>query len=543
VRTSTKLLLSFAVVTALCIGAGAIAIRANDRLVEEADVLFDHEFKKLSAAERSLTAMVLNGRDIRRGMLATDPAVRAKWVASASKWQNTLSVEVKTIVSLLDSADKASDGLQPRLDDYLASQRPAVEATAAGDRDRAFAALTAAKPMSSAMENVLTATIEESRQQMKARFEQARATAETARITLITTIVLAALLSAIIAFVVSRQITSSLGLAVQFLGTVARGDLTVAVNSVRKDEFGVMARSLDQAVASVRRALEEVREVASEVASASAQLSASSQDISSGAQEQASSLEETAASLEQITGTIKQNSENAQQAAQLAASARNVADKGRQVVSSAVTAMGEISQSSGRIVEIITTIDDIAFQTNLLALNAAVEAARAGQQGRGFAVVATEVRNLAQRSATSAKEIKSLIQESVKRIESGTELVNQSGTSLEEIVGGVKRVTDIVGEIAAASKEQSTGVEQVNKAVTQMDGVTQSNASQTEELSATASNLSSRATQLQELVGRFTLGTQRARPMIRRPVAAAPQSATPQPPPAPEPRDAGFVEI
>jgi ABC-type transporter Mla subunit MlaD len=207
--------------------------------------------------------------------------------------------------------------------------------------------------------------------------------------------------------------------------------------------------------------------------------------------------------IEEITGTVKQNAGNARQANQLAMGSRDTAERGGQVVTTAVAAMGEINQASKKIADIITTIDAIAFQTNLLALNAAVEAARAGEQGRGFAVVASEVRNLARRSASAAKEIKDLIQDSVGKIEAGSALVNQSGQTLGEIVESVKRVTDIIAEIAAASQEQSAGIDQVNRAVTQMDRVTQSNSAQAEQLTSTAQSLAAQAEELQALVARF----------------------------------------
>ncbi|AMV23503.1 Methyl-accepting chemotaxis protein II [Gemmata sp. SH-PL17] len=286
---------------------------------------------------------------------------------------------------------------------------------------------------------------------------------------------------------------------------VAAGDFTQEAPDLGTDQVGQMGAALNRAIVSVRAALEGVREVSEQLAHASSQLSAASDEISTGAQEQASGLEETASTLEEITATVRQNSDSAQQARQLASTSRDIAEKGGQVVGNAVDAMSAINQSSKKIADIITTIDEIAFQTNLLALNAAVEAARAGEQGRGFAVVASEVRNLAQRSATSAKEIKSLIEDSVKKVDAGTELVNQSGSALGEIVTSVKRVTDIITEIAAAGKEQSAGIEQVNKAVTQMDAVTQKNASQTEEMSATAQTLTDQAAQLRDLVARFKL--------------------------------------
>jgi methyl-accepting chemotaxis protein len=296
------------------------------------------------------------------------------------------------------------------------------------------------------------------------------------------------------------------------VNALAAGDFTHEVPDLGDDMVGQMARALNKAVLSIRDTLRQVREVSSLVSEASTLLTAASEEISTGAQQQASSLEETASTLEELTATVKHNSDSAQQARQLANGSKDVAEKGGQVVGGAVEAMEAINQSSKKIAEIITAIDEIAFQTNLLALNAAVEAARAGEQGRGFAVVAAEVRNLAQRSATAAREIKALIQDSVKKVETGTELVNRSGSTLQEIVASVKRVTDIVAEIAAASREQATGIEQVNKALAQMDTVTQRNASQTEELTATAQSLNDQASQLRELVSQFKLSTQEERP-------------------------------
>jgi methyl-accepting chemotaxis protein len=302
-----------------------------------------------------------------------------------------------------------------------------------------------------------------------------------------------------------RGITRPLGLAVDALKKVADKDLSVVLDVDSRDEIGQMADALNAALEKLRTTLTEVAEGAASASASSQELAAATTAIASGAQEQAASLEETSASLEEITATVRQSADNAKEASQLASGSKDSAEKGRSVVASAVTAMEEINAASAKISEIISTIDEIAFQTNLLAVNAAVEAARAGEQGRGFAVVASEVRSLAQRSAGAAKEIKGLIQDSLKKVEKGSELVNRSGETLQGIVSSVTRVTDIVGEIAAASEEQSTGVEQVNTAMTQMDQVTQSNAAQTEELSSTAQSLSDQATRLMELVATFKL--------------------------------------
>ncbi len=309
-----------------------------------------------------------------------------------------------------------------------------------------------------------------------------------------------------IVFFIVRGITRPLNQTVAALELLADGDLTAIVEVQTKDELGRMGNALNVALERLRSSLKEVAASAANSNSSSREMAAAAQQIASGAQEQAASLEETSASLEQITAAVRQSADNAAQASQLATGSRESAEQGQEVVASAIAAMAEINVASAKISDIISTINEIAFQTNLLAVNAAVEAARAGEEGRGFAVVATEVRSLAQRSAEAAKEIKNLIQDSLQKVEKGTELVNRSGATLQSIVGSVKRVTDIVGEMAAASAEQSTGVEQVNTAITQMDQVTQSNSAQTEELSSTAQAFAEQATRLTQLVGQFKLG-------------------------------------
>jgi methyl-accepting chemotaxis protein len=277
-----------------------------------------------------------------------------------------------------------------------------------------------------------------------------------------------------------------------------------------EDEIGRMAKALNQAIEGMRRALLDVNEASSGVTKAAGHLAGASERLAKGAHDQAASLEETAASLVEMTATVKQNADNSRQASSAAGEARDAAVSGGAVVTDAISAMGEINAASRKIADIVTAIDEIAFQTNLLALNAAVEAARAGEQGRGFAVVAAEVRKLAQRSATSAKEIKALIRDSLSKVDKGSELVNLSGKTLTEIVATTKRVNDIITEIASASVEQSVGLEQINRAVCQMDSVTQSYSGQTEELASTAGSLSTNAHHLQTLVARFNLDRRQA---------------------------------
>jgi len=285
--------------------------------------------------------------------------------------------------------------------------------------------------------------------------------------------------------------------------SLAEGDLSQNMVGEFQGEFGVLQEAIDTSVNNLRNMVGDIRESASAITSGAGEIAQGNQDLSQRTEEQASSLEETASSMEQLTGTVKQNADNANQANQLASGAREQAEKGGKVVGNAVSAMSEINSSSKKIADIISVIDEIAFQTNLLALNAAVEAARAGEQGRGFAVVAGEVRNLAQRSAAAAKEIKALINDSVEKVDEGSKLVDESGKTLEEIVTAVKKVSDIIAEIAAASQEQSTGIDQVNKAIIQMDEVTQQNAALVEEAAAASESMDEQSKGLSKLMEFF----------------------------------------
>ena len=287
--------------------------------------------------------------------------------------------------------------------------------------------------------------------------------------------------------------------------SLSEGDLTQEMIGEFEGQFAVLRDAINNTMFQLKDIVGSIRESGANITSASSEIAQGNADLSQRTEEQASSLEETASSMEQLTSTVKQNADNAMQANQLASGARDQAEKGGEVVGNAVSAMAEINTSSKKIADIIGVIDEIAFQTNLLALNAAVEAARAGEQGRGFAVVAAEVRNLAQRSAGAAKEIKGLIKESVEKVEDGTRLVDQSGSTLEEIVTSVKKVSDIISEIAAASAEQSSGIEQVNKAITQMDEVTQQNAALVEEAASASESLDEQAKALDELMTFFSV--------------------------------------
>ncbi len=331
--------------------------------------------------------------------------------------------------------------------------------------------------------------------------------------------VLAAVLSMLFAWMTAINITRPLKEAVTVAAAVAKGDLTQRIEVTSTDEVGQLLQALKGMNESLAGIVTEVRGTTDSISTASQEIAQGNADLSQRTEEQASSLEETASSMEELTSTVKQNAENAKQANQLATNASNIAVKGGQVVGDVVETMASISDSSRKIVDIISVIEGIAFQTNILALNAAVEAARAGEQGRGFAVVAGEVRNLAQRSAAAAKEIKTLIDDSVNKVDSGSKQVDQAGATMTEIVQAVRRVTDIMAEIAAASNEQSAGIEQVNQAITQMDEVTQQNAALVEEAAAAAEAMQEQAEVLMHAVSIFKLEGSRA---MSRAVAAKP---------------------
>jgi len=289
---------------------------------------------------------------------------------------------------------------------------------------------------------------------------------------------------------------------------IARGNLYTDISIERKDELGELFEALDLMQAKLTEVIQGIRNGANEVRNSSEQVGQGNIELSQRTQEQASSLEEIASSMEEMTGTVNQSADNADQASHLAQKTREEAENGRQIVGKAISAMNVIKESSAKISDIIGVIDEIAFQTNLLALNAAVEAARAGEHGRGFAVVASEVRNLAGRCTSAAKEIKELIHDSVDKVNDGTRLVNSSGEALEEIVLEVKKVSDIVAEIATASREQSAGINQVNKALLQLDEMTQQNASLVEEAAAASESMGQQAKDLSELVSYFKLEEQ-----------------------------------
>ena len=381
-----------------------------------------------------------------------------------------------------------------------------VKNALAGNRDAASRQIvTDCRPLLVA----LVAAVEKAKREIHGMSEREVASSlaqgQQQRLQMLVAIGVALLAAGGLAAVMTRKITRPIANAVGIAQTVASGDLTSRIDTQSSDETGQLFRALRSMQEGLVKVVGSVRNGSEAVANASAEIAQGNHDLSARTEQQASALEETAASMEELNSAVKQNAENARQANQLAMSASTVAVQGGEVVGQVVETMKGINEASRKIGDIISVIDGIAFQTNILALNAAVEAARAGEQGRGFAVVASEVRSLAGRSAEAAKEIKTLINDSVTRVEQGTALVDKAGATMTEVVGSIRRVTDIMGEISAASSEQSEGVAQMGEAIAQMDQTTQQNAALVEQMAASASSLKSQSDDLVDTVAVFKL--------------------------------------
>jgi len=530
-KTMTKLVMGFLPVLAMMLIVGGIGLWTASTASREMEQLASRDFPGVDLA-RQLDANMLDiARTYRDGILAQNEVGKEAEVRKIDQ----LELEQHRILDALEKTVTLPENrariiqLRPIFAEYGDLARAACRSYVK-DMDKLIAARDRARDTFNRARPIVIQIVKSNRESADRSSQEATSRAATSSRTIIALTIASLLASMFIAWVVGAAIGGPLAIAVDVLRRVASGDLTARLDIRRDDEVGQMAAALNESIGSMEETLSNVQQASVELSSAASELAASSDQISGGAQKQAASLEETAASLEEISSTVRQNADNAQHAAQLANGAREAAERGGHVVESAVAAMNEITTSSKHIADIITTIDEIAFQTNLLALNAAVEAARAGEQGRGFSVVAAEVRTLAQRTASAAKEIRNLIADSSAKVETGTRQVNESGQTLAEIVRSVKRVTDMVAEIAAASQEQNTGVDQVNTAVTQVDQVTQSNAAQTEELAATATALSEKSSELQQLVSAFTLSVGSAGSKQRHAVAATPRAA---PPPLP----------
>ncbi len=520
-KVGVRLGLGFGVVVLLLGAVAAVGYERIDGLSAITQRVGTKDFVKAELSHTVAFYSRANYSRLIEMLVAEDPAALVKFKDRVEANRKLVSEAEDKLEPLLYLPEGKANlaNIKEALAAYGSSYQEMIKLVDAGQKKEAqkhFYAST--EPAYLKLQSAVKKMIE---QQSKLATDGVKAAAEEARSAQIMVLGLSAaalLLGLVLAWLIARSITRPLSEAVGVAQRVAAGDLTSVVEVKTKDETGQLLQALKDMNESLKKIVGEVRSSSEAIGSGTKQIASGNADLSQRTEEQASSLEETASSMEELTSTVKQNAENARQANQLAIGASAVAVKGGAVVSEVVGTMSSINESSKKIVDIISVIDGIAFQTNILALNAAVEAARAGEQGRGFAVVASEVRNLAQRSAAAAKEIKALIGDSVDKVGAGTKLVDEAGKTMQEIVNSVKRVTDIMSEITAASQEQSAGIEQVNQAITQMDEATQQNAALVEQAAAAAESMQEQAQNLAQAVSVFRL-EQGAQPKVGAPSA------------------------
>ncbi|MCE3607775.1 methyl-accepting chemotaxis protein [Massilia sp. P8910] len=510
-KVGVRLVAAFVTVAALSLVVGLIGMSNMSKINDMADRMYDREFMGMSHIKEANIDLIYIGRSRSNFLLATSDQEREKFRAEIVKNTGLLKGNLDKARPLFvsDRAKEVLSSFATVAESYQSNMNRVLTLAAAEKLMERSAELTQALGQVRTDANKLDAMLTELSEQKEARAKQASEDTteiyEKSRMLMLGLIAGAMCLGVMLGLFISRSIARPLAQAVKVAQTVAAGDLTSQIEVTTKDETGQLLQALKDMNGNLQNIVGDVRSGAETIAAGSAQIASGNLDLSSRTEQQASALEETASSMEELTSTVKQNADNARQANVLAASASDVAVKGGAVVAQVVTTMESINASARKIVDIIGVIDGIAFQTNILALNAAVEAARAGEQGRGFAVVASEVRNLAQRSASAAKEIKSLIDDSVEKVDTGSRLVNQAGATMDDIVASVKRVTDIMGEITSASAEQEAGIGQINQAITEMDTVTQQNAALVEEAAGAAASLEEQATSLAQAVSVFKL--------------------------------------
>jgi methyl-accepting chemotaxis protein len=516
-------LVSFALIAALA-GVAVTAWVLLDQVATLADRTGAQrvpQLQRIAEVELNVTRVSLQ---IRHAMLvksAPDLAAALADVADKRRhMEQTLSAFEATLSA--EAGREAFTRVKPLVAQFWEAGTANIRLIESGRKDEAFGMLV--ERTIPARNNLLQALDAEKKRQVEAlatELDSIGADSAFTRTALVALVLAVAAGLLVLEWYVVAVLRRRVALSRRVAERVRDGDLSVPVTDEAHDEFSPLIAALRDMQEALVRIVGNVRAGVESVSTASAQIAVGNQDLSSRTEQQASNLQQTAASLEQLTATVKQNSDSARQANQLATSASRVAARGGEVVGQVVATMGEIQDASRKIAEIIAVIDGIALQTNILALNAAVEAARAGEQGRGFAVVASEVRSLAQRSAQAAREIKVLIGNSVQKVESGSRLVDNAGVTMGEVVAHVRRVTDLVGEITAASQEQSSGITQVNQAVSQLDRVTQQNAALVEQSAAAASSLKDQAACLAEAVASFRV----TRGEAKRVIAAAQASS------------------
>jgi methyl-accepting chemotaxis protein-1 (serine sensor receptor) len=508
ITIKTRIGLAMAFLSALLLALGALGLSGMGRASKATRDIFENQMPSAVAIEMTEAYAARERLALDRAALrAAQPEDAKKNFERATVLHGVSEDWWKKYLAIPRDADEnklAQDVTAKReaLQTVLAAYR---EAIAANDHDKILSTADDLQGAFVALSKSDDALSKYQFSQSKAEFDESESSYATFRV--VTIVLLAAALgAALLAYLnLRRAIARPLADALASFDAIAAGDLRKTIVARSHDEMGLMLEGLAKMQRSLTETVRTVRRGSESIASATQQIAAGNLDLSSRTEEQAASLQETASSMDQLTGTVRQNAENARQASALAANASQIANKGNEVVGQVVGTMSEINDSSAKIADIITIIEGIAFQTNILALNAAVEAARAGEQGRGFAVVAGEVRALAQRSSGAAKEIKTLIDTSVERVQSGSALVGEAGRTMEEIITAVQRVTDIMGEIASASEEQSGGINEVARAVSQMDDVTQQNAALVEQASAAAQSLQEQAERLRTAVSVFQL--------------------------------------
>ena len=511
-RIGARLGIGFGFLVLLLVSMAVLGVTRLSGLKEQMDEVINDKYPKTVLANDIIKNVNVIARSSRNVLLMTDADEIGKEMQTIKKAGDSTKATLEKLDSLI-TGDKGRALMKSIMDartQYNVGRDEVLRLVVAGAKnDATMLLLQTVRPLQLTYMSAVETLIAHQNELMQVASKEVEEEYIEARNLVIALSVIALVFAGLIAWLVTRSITSPLSRAVKVAETVAAGDLTSQFDASAKDETGQLLRALRAMNDNLLDIVSRVRHGTDTIATASTQIAAGNLDLSSRTEQQASSLEETASSMEELTSTVKQNAENAREANKLAVSASAVAVEGGNVVGKVVHTMESINASSRKIVDIISVIDGIAFQTNILALNAAVEAARAGEQGRGFAVVASEVRTLAQRSAAAAKEIKSLIDDSVEKVDSGSKLVEQAGQTMNEVVSSVRRVTDIVGEITEASREQSEGIEQVNQAVTQMDQVTQQNAALVEEAAAAAQSLQDQATSLSQIVGVFKIDSNR----------------------------------